>query len=480
MDPASPLGARTRGSAVLEVSRDAVGPVLAPVAVLAVAVVLRLPILTGGQIDYDEGVYWQSLRSLAAGHRLFSEIYSSQPPAFLLLILPFYSLLGQGVVAARMGVLVFSLVGLLAAYRIGSLLADRRVGLLAMAVLAADPISLRESVSLQADGPAVALALLSLALALEARARPRGTAVLAFGAGGSLALGVLVKPLAAAAGPALLLALMLPAAPDRQRLQSLASAVAGGIGAAAAVLLPLRADWGPMWQQAVGFHLAARGISVPVGGLDIYTVQTELPLLVLGLAGLIVCFRQTPRMATVVGIWAAGSTLMLLVQRPLWPHHLTALAGPAALLAGALARLPALRSLHARLVAVPAALLLALSAGAAALVHHDQMSDESLRPAVAGLQAVTKPSEYVVTDDQYMAALAGRSTPPQLVDTSLVRVASGDLNTRSIEVIAERTGTHAFLFSTGRLLQLSDLNSWVQARYPRRLQLDSRRVLYLP
>lgn len=347
-----------------------------------------------------------------------------------------------------------------------------------MAVLAADPISLRESVAFQADGPAMALAAVSVAMALEAGVSGRRWALLAFLAGGLMALGVLVKPLAVAAGPTLLLALLMPPAPARHRLPGVALAAAGGVVAAAAILLPLRAEWGPMWHQAVGFHLSARGIAV--GGLDLYTVETELPLLALGLAGAIVSFRHAPRLLALAGLWAACSALMLALQRPLWPHHLTAAAAAAALLAGGLVRLPALRSLDARLVAVPAALLLAAAAGAAVLVHHNQMSDEGLRPAVLGLQAATAPSDLVVTDDQYMAALAGRNTPPQLVDTSVVRVASGDLTTQSVEAIAERSGTHAFLFSTGRLLQLTDLNSWVQARSTRRLQLDHQRVLYLP
>jgi 4-amino-4-deoxy-L-arabinose transferase-like glycosyltransferase len=447
-------------------------------AVLVVAVVLRLPILTDGQIDYDEGVYWQSLRAMVAGHHLFSDVYSSQPPGFLLVLLPFFGLLGQNLLAARIGVLVFSLAGLLATYRIGALLADRRVGLLAMAVLAADPISLRESVALQADSPAIALALWSLALALEARVAGRRQALLAFLAGGLLALGVLVKPLAVAAGPPLLLVLLLSPATGRDRLRGLALAAAGGIVATAALLLPLHAEWGPMWEQTVGFHLVARGVSV--GGLDLYTVKSELPLLALGLGGLVVSLRQAPRLAAIAGFWAASAALILAVQRPLWPHHLLALSAPAALLAGGLARLPALRTLDTRLVAVPAALLLAASLGAAALVHQHQMSDASMRPAVARLQALTPPSEPIVTDDQYLAALAGRDTPPQLVDTSMVRIASGDLTTQSIEAIAERSGSHAFLFSTGRFLQLAGLESWASARYPHHVALDSQRTLYLP
>jgi 4-amino-4-deoxy-L-arabinose transferase-like glycosyltransferase len=336
VERASPLGARAEGNSLAGTARDALHSALAPAAVLALALILRLPILTGGQIDYDEGVYWQSLRALVAGHHLFSEIYSSQPPGFLLLLWPFFSLLGQTLLAARVGVLLFCLAGLLAAYRIGSLLADRRVGLLAMAVLAADPLSLRESVALQADGPAIALALISLALALEARVPGRRPALLLFLAGGLLALGILVKPLAAAAGPPLLLALLVAPGGARDRLRSLVPAAAGGVVAAAAILLPLRPEWGPMWEQTVAFHLVARGI--PVGGLDLYTAETELPLLVLALAGFTVSFRHAPRLAALAGLWAACSALMLAAQRPLWPHHLMALSAPAALLGAAIPR----------------------------------------------------------------------------------------------------------------------------------------------
>jgi 4-amino-4-deoxy-L-arabinose transferase-like glycosyltransferase len=459
--------------------------VLAPLAIALVALLLRLPLLTGGQIDYDEGVYWQSLRALVAGHHLFSEIYSSQPPGFLLLLLPFYSLLGQTLLAARIGVAVFSLSGLFAAYRLGSVLAGRGAGLLAMAVLAADPISLRESVTLQADGPAIALALWSVTLAVESRRGREVTAgrlSLALAAGALLALGVLVKPLAAAAAPPVLLALLTPRAAGRGRARGVVLAVAGGIAVLAVVLLPFSHDWGPMWEQTVGFHLAARGAAV--GGLDLYAAETELPLLALALGGLAVSYRHAPRLAALGGIWAASACLMLAVQRPLWPHHLLALAAPAALMSGGLAWPPALRAVEGRVVAGPAlvlltVVLLAAGAGAAALVHQRQVSDDSLRPAVARLQAETAPSQLVITDDQYLAALAGRDTPPQLVDTSLVRVSSGDLSTRSVEAIAERSGTHAFLFSTGRLMQLEDLSSWVRSHYSHRVRLDSQRVLYL-
>jgi hypothetical protein len=39
--------------------------------------------------DFDEGVYWQSLRALARAEPLFSSVFASQPPGFFDLLLPF-------------------------------------------------------------------------------------------------------------------------------------------------------------------------------------------------------------------------------------------------------------------------------------------------------------------------------------------------------------------------------------------------------
>src|SRR5215470_20269008 len=94
---------------------------LALVAVLMAAVAVRVPILSGGQIDYDEGVYWQSLRAVAAGRPLFSSVYSSQPPGFLLLLTPAHLVGGGSIVGDRLGILAFSLAGLVGASRLGDL-----------------------------------------------------------------------------------------------------------------------------------------------------------------------------------------------------------------------------------------------------------------------------------------------------------------------------------------------------------------------
>jgi hypothetical protein len=196
----------------------------------------------------------------------------------------------------------------------------------------------------------------------------------------------------------------------RERFRNFGLATAGGLATATVVLLPFVSDWRQLWEQSAGLHLVAR--SAQLGGLDVHAALLEVPVLILGIAGLLLALRHAPRLAAVAGAWAAVAALILAVQRPLWPHHLIALAVPLALLAGGLAEVPWL-GCHLSLVKGLAALLvLAGSLGSALYVHQKQLSDDSLRPAVAGLQAATAPADLIVTDDQYVVALAGRDTPP--------------------------------------------------------------------
>src|SRR5258707_11302095 len=109
---AAPLAPLPRLSFSLE-SRMLVG-------ICLLALALRLWPLGGFSTEYDEGVYWQSLRALADGHALFSSVFSSQPPFFLLSLYPLYVFFGQTLAAARLAIVIFSLAGIVAIYFAGA------------------------------------------------------------------------------------------------------------------------------------------------------------------------------------------------------------------------------------------------------------------------------------------------------------------------------------------------------------------------
>lgn len=442
-------------------------------AMLALALALRAPLLGGGQIDYDEGVYWQSLRALASGHPLFTSVYSSQPPAFMALLMPLYLALGPSIVAARATVLILALAGIVAVYRTSARLGDPRTGLLAAAILAADPLFLRQSVTLQADGPCVDGALIAVALAVEARRARRGGAWLAGAAGAVLAIALLTKLLALAVVPALAVALTAaPAADRRTALRLLGAAALGGVLATAALLLPFAGAWPEMWRQAVGFHLGARAL--PLGGIEGETRLRELPVLALGLAGFGVAARRAPPLAAVGAAWALSAAILLFVQRPMWSHHAVVLVAPMAMLGGGVG----LRLESTAAAAAAAVLLLAASIAGALWVRTLQVPESAVQPTVTALRTATAPGDLVVTDDQYAAALADRSTPPELVDTSAVRIQSGDLTAAAVESAASRPDVGEVLMATGRLQSLPGFPEWAANHFPVHHDLGGGRILY--
>src|SRR5690348_7724511 len=131
---------------------------LAIVALFAIAIWMRLHDL-GLPFDrdgYDEGVYWQSLRAMSAGHPLYQQVFYSQPPFFLLSIFPTYMLLVQTVWAARFGIVLISLLGLLGAFLLGRALGGRIGAIAALLLLVANPLYLAQSLTIEAEAPSTA------------------------------------------------------------------------------------------------------------------------------------------------------------------------------------------------------------------------------------------------------------------------------------------------------------------------------------
>lgn len=455
-------------------------PGLVVVALLALTAAVRAPRLGGPALDYDEGVYWQSLRAMGAGHRLYAEVFDSQPPVFLLVLHPLEAL--GGIAGARLGVLLLALAGIAAGFVAGRALAGVVAGLAVAAVLAADPLAASASVTLQAEGPALALALIAVALAADSRRRSgRAALVGSLLAGEAVALAVLTKLIAASCLVPVAVLLAVPAVHGTPRPAiRIAAGAAGLAGVMAVVLLPFAPDWGLLGHQVVGLHLdTARG----AGGGVWTAVVRELPLTVLAMLGVLLAARRTPLLAVVAGGWLLATVAELLATRPVFAHHLVALVPPLALAAGsvaaALERRLAVPSPR-RLAAAAAAAVVTVVLGSLSIAPTAELADSGARSAlVAGLRDQPAAPWVLVTDDQYAAADAGEDVPPELVDTSLVRIATHDLDAAAVERAARAVGARGVLFATGRLDSLPGLRLWAQAAYPAVVPLPGGAVLYL-
>jgi hypothetical protein len=184
--------------------------------------------------------------------------------------------------------------------------------------------------------------------------------------------------------------------------------------------------------------------------------------------------------------WLLVTCVLLLRQYPLFPHHLVILIPPLITLAvlsvaepHAYKRIFAHTSVEAvaPVVSVLAVVLILLTASFD--IWQDSTYYASVNAASASLgvqsdlrvandlrQAIT-PAQWVITDGQFVAGLADRSTPPALVDTSTVRIVTGYVTLAQLEQAASDPRVHAVLFYTGRfsLPQTAAFHVWVAQHF---------------
>lgn len=482
-----------------------------------VALILRVWPLRGASTDYDEGVYWQSLRAMANGQPLFSSVFSSQPPFFLLSVYPLYLLFGQTLTAARLAIALYSLVGVVAAYWACRRLGGTLAGLLAALLLAVDPIFLTESHTLQAEAPAVSFEILAVALAIAAtNAEKRRRIGFAALSGVALGLGIMTKLFDVVAIVPVFAYLAQPLAQRvlsarRQTRESeptgsprllrdmgvlWLACLAGALVAGLLVALPFVASWGAAYDQVVRFHTAAaRDASGSLRGnlLSVIHVRSEYPLWLAALSGCAVAIWKRRWALVPIALWLLASVAVLLEQQPLFLHHMALLVPPLVMLASTSGSvLPQAGKRYAAGFDVGmiwtgrAALIVVLAcvvAGVFIGVKTDTRaartpSANTLRLAAA-LRDLTLPSDYVVTDDQYIAGLADRNVIPQLVDTSLVRIQSGYLTASQLETLVTATDSRTILFASGRFDQAPGFRAWVEAHFSAVPAVGDGHMLYI-
>ncbi len=465
---------------------------------LAVAIYLRLHNL-GLLFDrdgYDEGVYWQTIRAMSAGHRLYSQVFYSQPPFFLLSVFPFYMLFGQTLWAARLGIALVSLSGFVGAFLLGRTLAGRVGAICAMLFLTVDPLFLAQSQTLQAEAPSAALSLLAVGLAYAWWLTPTGLSgmLLAILCGISLVLSIGSKLLGVAAIVPVII-IMVMQFWRVQRLQKTGSETKKGVvrsmllGLLAFILtilvlfLPFAGAFAQLWQGMVTFHSdashlykaeQAQNFLIMHGLLTSIMAITALFGIILGL------WRKDWRVLPLIA-WLLATIVMLWMQIPLFHHHLVALIPPLIGLAVINVDLkqwqesPKISPLKlvSLLGIVLVLITLGLNASGVKTYYADKRTASSsglnkqIAQVAADVSAVTLPNQLVITDDQFIVGAANRDTPPALVDTSLVRAQTGYVTLQQLILEAQNPQVEAVLFYTGRFYtpELAPFHKWVMAHF---------------
>jgi hypothetical protein len=408
----------------------------------AITVLLRLPAFFADRhLTVDDGVFGASALAMRTGALPFRDVFSSQGPLFLPLV--WVADLGgfRTLDAPRLLALASGVGLVLAVLAAARQITDPPRALLAAGLTAVTGSVLWVTAPIASDGPALALATATVALALAYRRSPSaGTAAAAAAVLGAT---ISVKALLAPAAVPLLLVLLAA----RRPRHVLAAAAAG-----AAVLVATHVPWGlaDVWDQSYQYHLDAAGDRTPganaakvlstLGDRDLPVVAVAVVAVV---AGLLARRRHgswtgavdgglRPSTGLLLWSWLAATVLVLLTEHPLWRPHVSFLVPPVVLLA---VRRP-----------LPWAVL----AAAAVLVvpYHALHLDDLLLPdpAPAEERAVVAAfrdmpdGAQALSDQPGLVWRAGRQTPPDAVDASILRI---DSRREGIQVTAESLAAQA-------------------------------------
>jgi hypothetical protein len=488
-------------------SSSAAGPVL--FGVLGLGLVLVFLFLVGHHLgapfqrDYDEGVYWQSLRLMAQGHGLYSEIFCSQAPLFLGGLYPLYHLLGGSLFAARAGVVLVSLLGLGGAALAGAVIRGRIGALLGFGLMAVNSFFVFATRTLQADAPCASLTVLAVGLAYQWWRIPTGVRgyILAILTGLMLAASIMTKLLGLAACiPVLLLAL---GHLRRARVQapgstlSYSAPILAGLGGLVIgiglSILPFRHDLAPLWDQVIRFHMAAKAVVQRPVAQSLHTLVSfavKTPLVLLAAIGFVIAIVRRDWLMLPLFGWGLALLGLCIQQAPLFHQHLVTFIPVLALLS-----IPAIYPIIERrepvlsaegvrwgMLGLYAAFVLVIGL---AVYKDGQNYRYSERPSQADLalerdlDSTTSPSDLVITDLQTLVGFADRSTASVLVDTSFVRIQSGYLRLEQLSSSLADPAVRAVVIGGGRLPTMRGFPEWLHMNFIQAVDEGGGREIWL-
>jgi 4-amino-4-deoxy-L-arabinose transferase-like glycosyltransferase len=455
---------------------------------------------------YDEGVYLQSARMMLRGYHLYWTIFDSQPPLVLPLIYCSFRLFGVNFFVAQSVIAAISLMTtLIVALATRQLTGWGGAGLAAGAVVFT-PMALWLSRTVTPIIPAIALSTAAMALAI--RYVHHGSQISLCLAAILVTCSILTKLLGLFTLPALILMVgarhwITAGISPFQKVKLLLKDASFVFGIATILTVGLVLKFGPadVWRQAVEFHWSARS-AFKADSIAHRLTAVASASMADGLLGGLTLLAVLSIFAGPEGIALAGWILFtvigLVVHHPLYKHHLAILIPPIAIAGGVgwnhLPRLgERLRSrwdgavtahiTRAFVVLVDVVMILLLLAtfgediAAAIAWPHPQLFPSDIAAAQM-IRRLTKPNETILTDAQGIAFLADRDVPPELTDTSFLRIDTGYLTLRDVIAYSDRRNVRLVLLWTGRLASIPGMTQWVTKRFPYHRTLGTNHDLY--
>ena len=428
--------------------------------------------------NYDEGNYLGSLDALRHGQALGRDVFLDQPPGWYLLLVAVSYPFGNSVTGVRLGLVVVTLIAILAAYACGRLVGGALAGITAAAVMAVARPLPGFAGTVESEPASAALAVAAVAIAIYAyRGRLRPWAAVA--AGAVLAASTAVKlPGITAALPIAGLAVLCGSGRLRARLLP---PLAGALAVLVAIVVGYRDALPQIWHgvfvthaRILGSHTATSNLHRAATFVDPRTPFGCLVIAGAAASAVLAVRGHERRLLAALWLWAIGGYGFILAMHPLNDHHFVFLAVSLALPAGtglglALEHRGLRRPVGAALVLLVAAFIAAGFVKDEREVAGNVMAEPAqIRWAVDQLAAHTTPGQLVVSDLPLVPYLAHRQMPGQLIDTSIARIAEEDLPPPQVLALLDRARPAAVII--GRMFQTKQaIVTGVEQRFSRRL-----------
>ncbi len=403
--------------------------------------------------DYDEGPQLQAASLACGGARLYADIPLNKPPLLTWYLQVAIRAFGDSVWVLRYAVLLANFVGFVAMGALGRLWFGRwgDIGAMTLALLPGE-LTVRSGVVMN-DLPAMTLGLLALWAGTLARLRDaHGWLALSAAACASMLLVhpmliVLVVPLASvqlvSAGRSL----------NRPEFRSMVTRgfVFGAVVLLILMIVILQVDLAGFRHWVLDYN--TRPIDPDLDGDSdrpwaflVDYLGGHSGLVAVALVGIVLLSRShaSRPWVAVAALWMIAVCAVLLISHPLRPHYRVFLLYPLALVGGgALGQVSRwgvdcfdgrYRLSHLDTV-LSIATIVTFSVGS----YYEVPAELPwpIWPIAADtfttrLQRLTQKTDFVVTDDPFLAFAAGRNVPPNLADTSYKRVLTGMMTTGTV------------------------------------------------
>lgn len=487
-----------------------------PVAIFGLAIAVCIISISFPYGDYDEGVYLATVKSVTHGFPLISQTYNSQGPLFIYISELFYKV-WPSIVGVRLFPIICSLAVIYLAFNLINKHIGRPAAIFAALYLAVDTAFLSVSRTFQVDMPWLAFSFASFYFLL--RFNRTKTAIDVWISAIFLAASLMLKlnPMFLS----VILAYFLIVCMSRgAKYAKFLGCYVIAVLALLLILVPT-GEMSAFYTNAVGVrtsHISVE-LSAWLTGSRWQLLTHEL-WLILGALGSIVLFiwkiflvchsQPDPATAgirignpvisgspmsdavrleddrkeriwkylekhlfiTLAIVWFVATIIGFSVYDPLFPHHFVFLILPGALVASFLVQKAfdfARGWSRLGYVVLLLAIVIYSSIQGTSILNivnpKPNNYDQSIARAADYIAKNTDKNDYIITDEQLVLYLADRNTPPELVDTSYVRIQSGLLTDSEMILLTKKYNPKIIAFISGRFATLPGYTKYLEKNY---------------